>query len=901
MKAGIHDLWSKRTIPAILLLLLVQRAIAWVQGVNRHLATRSFSPRHQRRPIVSHRKSDTILHAQDDDSLDLYKTVAEQDPEWYREFVVNVLGEDLLESENAAPNGPPPPSSEGKLVRKYGSFIQPSTKASETIQLSPPQAVDVESAEVPLEVVSVGNSSSVERRNKTLGAENQTVDEVNGANTTTGRIFQLPNLLDALSGSETKVILDASTKETQAEAGVPLSKATSSDSKEPNKTDTTLVTTEDKESVSASLNSEVREGAEVHPTEATSTPSSKGSQGATNLSDLPETAKDGYSVTSGEIPAAESPVPDSTDDGRDGKNFPTKSKKATERKSTAGPITRASRNGRGEKTKDAPPRAGKDPSKSPQPDIVIASQDNKQTADASDKKETTKAQSWFDLSKWNTTSSITTKMSKEEELDRELSPRKSSDTRSVNMGIRSDESRYVVLYRDLYTGDLRAENLTSITNLGYNIGEIPYLQPDALALIVEEEIHKPSRGIPQQWQISQSQYEVLSDDIRVVPQEEAEELLQAATEKKRTGAKEAKYSSSHNKPDLRDNGGNEVGRESVSVEKKPQLVEKRRPRRADRQPASPATRESRRRRRLDKKPVSTDRPSRPRRERKRIYNAREVPKKPARVEDDDPPPPDSPLWVDMDTFRDLLRSEAELRVRILGEDWADVVKDESSWRLSLYKEWLWALNKGIGNPLFPSRSDLARGRPLRGGDAPDRRRNDKAPQRRPRADVNKDSTRRRVRPDRSSVDERDIPQRPSRTSRLENEIFGKTAEKTTDRQRQDTDEASNQMPHRRRRIHPDDHKDVPRRAKQTEQGPRSASERVTSRGSRSIPEDDSVASPGKRAKSQLDNRSSKSRTITEDEAGASRGRSRTRDDGVSVFRPARRRRELPRNRGHEEF
>jgi hypothetical protein len=94
---------------------------------------------------------------------------------------------------------------------------------------------------------------------------------------------------------------------------------------------------------------------------------------------------------------------------------------------------------------------------------------------------------------------------------------------------------------------------------------------------------------------------------------------------------------------------------------------------------------------------------------KRIYDGRSSGRKrdPSKSMPD-PPPPKSPLWVDMDSFRDLLRAEAGLRLRILGDDWTDVVKEESEWRLNLYRNWLWTLYDGIGNPLVESRSDRIR-------------------------------------------------------------------------------------------------------------------------------------------------------------------------------------------------
>ena len=94
---------------------------------------------------------------------------------------------------------------------------------------------------------------------------------------------------------------------------------------------------------------------------------------------------------------------------------------------------------------------------------------------------------------------------------------------------------------------------------------------------------------------------------------------------------------------------------------------------------------------------------------KRIYNAREILNRQEKSPRSDPPDPNSPIWVNMDTFRSLLRNEAELRLRILGDDWASTVKQESEWRLDLYKRWLWTLHDGVGGSIVPpSRYERAR-------------------------------------------------------------------------------------------------------------------------------------------------------------------------------------------------
>ena len=68
----------------------------------------------------------------------------------------------------------------------------------------------------------------------------------------------------------------------------------------------------------------------------------------------------------------------------------------------------------------------------------------------------------------------------------------------------------------------------------------------------------------------------------------------------------------------------------------------------------------------------------------------------------DPPAPKVP-WVDLPTFKTMLRQEAELRMRILGGDWAGDIQKESNWRLRLYKEWLWSLSDDSGRALVEKR------------------------------------------------------------------------------------------------------------------------------------------------------------------------------------------------------
>eukprot|EP00536_Pseudo-nitzschia_multiseries_P003778 jgi/Psemu1/284657/fgenesh1_pg.59_\ len=79
------------------------------------------------------------------------------------------------------------------------------------------------------------------------------------------------------------------------------------------------------------------------------------------------------------------------------------------------------------------------------------------------------------------------------------------------------------------------------------------------------------------------------------------------------------------------------------------------------------------------------------------------------VEVEDPPDIQSPVWVNIDTFRDLLQKESDLRKMFLGEDWDRTIEQENNWRTDLYKKWLWSLHNGVGESIVPpTRTERAR-------------------------------------------------------------------------------------------------------------------------------------------------------------------------------------------------
>jgi hypothetical protein len=314
----------------------------------------------------------------------------------------------------------------------------------------------------------------------------------------------------------------------------------------------------------------------------------------------------------------------------------------------------------------------------------------------------------------------------------------------------------IILYKDAYSQSFVQVDLANVLSLGYLEFEICMLEADTLDLIASDGIVKPRSGVPSRWKIKSGQ----PAQVRILSKVQADQVVTDETGKKKGGR--------HDKViDMEESTSAEIdiledeldpgvpSRESLRAERDSvsKEGETRRDRDRDRirPPRSKAATESAR----GERPPSTAKKSQdrgerddrrekspsPRRERsskrsdrgegqRRVYDGRPSPSSTkSKRKRDDPPSPNSPVWVDIDTFRDLLRSEASLRLRILGDDWADTVKEESNWRLDLYKEWLWTLHNGVGKPIVESRSDRMR-RKRGGGKREDDKRD--PPARRPR-------------------------------------------------------------------------------------------------------------------------------------------------------------------------
>eukprot|EP00978_Attheya_sp_CCMP212_P014005 scaffold35416_cov51-Attheya_sp.AAC.1 len=179
-------------------------------------------------------------------------------------------------------------------------------------------------------------------------------------------------------------------------------------------------------------------------------------------------------------------------------------------------------------------------------------------------------------------------------------------------------------------------------------------------------------------------------------------------------------------------------------------------------------------------------------------------------DNDSEDPSRNKFWMDLPEFRDYLKREAELRLRILGPDWRDWIKTESDWRYALYKDWLWLLEDGVGEPIV-------------GEPKPSRRTNNSKPRPRPPSssvgDPNTERRRERTRPRQSDSTGNDIrmddsrPQPQRRTERRQRNLdrdsdddddddTENTASRQTRRRNRDTDESSSSEPIRRTRRRP---------------------------------------------------------------------------------------------------
>ena len=266
--------------------------------------------------------------------------------------------------------------------------------------------------------------------------------------------------------------------------------------------------------------------------------------------------------------------------------------------------------------------------------------------------------------------------------------------------------------------------LEKFISLGYTQDELLEMEADVLDMIAVESISRPSRGVPVRWKTESPTAQLV--DGSMVDKIEAKEPNSTPgndqSEKGTFGGISSprevwsnqsndsipsdaavapdttpKISTGPTRPQPQATSSRVDARESSS--------EKDAPRGADRRaPVEPP----RRRRRRTRNDEGNDRNGAP------VYSPRRRGQQPThrgrrrsfleykRPRKDDPP---TRYWMGLDTFRNLLRAEFKLREMITFGQLEGPLLDEAEWRLELYRNWLWTLHTGVGDPVVQSRSE----------------------------------------------------------------------------------------------------------------------------------------------------------------------------------------------------
>jgi len=227
-----------------------------------------------------------------------------------------------------------------------------------------------------------------------------------------------------------------------------------------------------------------------------------------------------------------------------------------------------------------------------------------------------------------------------------------------------DYTDLIVEFRDIYdpTQWVR-ESFTKFQYLGYEPKDILTLRPNALDFILEDNIPKPTMGLPKRWIQSMDESQKGIPQVRILKRRN-----KATRDESITSSTKTRESSRRKKEFQRSVYTKE------EEEDEEEIVEK------DKEYSFMADAKDRRDRKLP-------------RSRK------------AMTQDDYDTISSSitrqnKFWMDLPTFKKYLRKEAKLRLSILGSDWKDWVQGESDWRYQLYKSWLEVLDGGIGDDIF---------------------------------------------------------------------------------------------------------------------------------------------------------------------------------------------------------
>lgn len=254
------------------------------------------------------------------------------------------------------------------------------------------------------------------------------------------------------------------------------------------------------------------------------------------------------------------------------------------------------------------------------------------------------------------------------EIESPAKERQAASVGNSNEGKQAD----AVVYFDAIENKMRKAPLEALASLGYSKDELLKLLPSALAAIVAEKIPKPRKGLSINWIDSNENRDGNGfDAVKVIPSSDADAMVNA-------------YQKASRSRKMVSGVNNRFRREpEISGDRQRKLAKRR----------------ARSRERIAYHADGS---------KKAVYNGRTkgVDGKRSRVPD--PHQGGWIGWMKYDKFRDLLRSEAEMRIRLsngLGGDFSDAIKDECDLRLGMYEGWLRTLDRGIGQPIIPSRSE----------------------------------------------------------------------------------------------------------------------------------------------------------------------------------------------------
>jgi hypothetical protein len=304
----------------------------------------------------------------------------------------------------------------------------------------------------------------------------------------------------------------------------------------------------------------------------------------------------------------------------------------------------------------------------------------------------------------------------------------------------SDDDRTLVQYIDMYDNVQRVP-MSILSKLGYEMKDVIKLQAGVLELIIEDEMPLPRDGVPRRWMVDGRD----KREVKILKkrrEEPGDRNKDRDTPKRRNSSTER----STRAPSRAGRGDRNERRSKSSDNRRRQDPRARRSSRARQE----GKRTSARSRRGDGKSSS--------------------------------------LWMDIPTFKQYLRREADLRLTILGPDWEDWVKGESDWRLNLYKNWLEVVENGVGDDMF---EDLSYAPPS------ERQRDLPVPSRSGKKRSSRPSSRRNQR----GMDSQSKPRRMRTTSNRRDERSRDRNDVDSPSRRRDADRG---RPKRRQRIPDDD-------------------------------------------------------------------------------------------------